>query len=135
MKPLPKLLLFVALIATVLLTYRHFVATGAIPRPSILKSVIPMKADEIHSQVLSNPGNVKAVGLPSTRPAVPCQDGNTSHCIAGPVQEVEIWAWNANMGFLFAVGGAQSPDGHGIQTSKGSLMEKHNVNVTVIRQD
>lgn len=135
MKPLPKLMLFVSLIAGVLLSYRHLVATGKIPRPSILKSIIPTKADDITAQVLSNPGNVKPASLPSTKPVSPCQDGNTSHCIAGAVQEVEIWAWNANMGFLFAVGGGQTPDGHGIQTSKDSLMEKHHVNVTVRRQD
>jgi outer membrane protein OmpA-like peptidoglycan-associated protein len=84
---------------------------------------------------LGNSGNVKVVGLPSHSAVKACIDGNVSNCVAGVVQEVEIWAWNANLAFLFGVGDALSPDGKGIQTSKGSLAEKYGVNIVVHRQD
>lgn len=54
-------------------------------------------------------------------------DGNTSNCINGTPEEIEIWAWNANMGLLYATGGAQ--------TTRGSLAAAHNVSISIRRQD
>jgi OmpA-OmpF porin, OOP family len=59
----------------------------------------------------------EAVGMPTTQPAATKQ----------PVIRTNIWAWNAQMGLLFANGGPI--------TTKGSLMEKHGITVQLIRQD
>lgn len=132
MKTAPRLLIFVGLLAALVLGYRHLVYTGKIPRPNMMKSVIPLKVDEVTASVLTG-GATTAVNLPGSSPSTACVDGNTRNCIAGPVHKIEIWAWNANMGLIYAVGSAS--DGKSVQTSKGSLMEKHAVNVQLVRQD
>lgn len=128
-----RLLIFIAALAILAFGYRHFVSTGLIPRPSILKSMIPMKAEEITAAPIAPNGNVKLAPLPSSSAVQPCVDGNTRNCVPGPVHEMETWAWNANMPLFLATGGAS--DGKGIKTSKGSFMEKHGVNVHIVRQD
>lgn len=125
-KPLPKFLLLAAVVGGVLFGYRHLVTTGTIRRPSILKTVIPLKADELSASVLTA-GSVAAKPLPSSSPLQPCADGNTSNCLQGSVQEVETWAWNANMALHYSVGGTQ--------TTKGSLAAAHGAAVTIRRQD
>lgn len=136
LKPLPKIILFVMMVVGGVLGVRHAVYTGLIPLPSQLESLIPAKADDINAQVLSHDAaNVKIVGMPSNSPSQPCMDGNTRNCISGAVHEGEIWAWNGNAGLIFAIGGATGPGGKGIMTSRGSLMEKYGVNVTLVRQD
>ena len=136
-KLLPKLILFVLVVGGLVAGFRHLVYTGVIPRPNALKSLIPVKAEEINAEVLQTSGNVKAVTLGTNKPMKPCMDGNTSNCLNGVVHEIEIWAWNANGGLIVATGGAAFQDGQmkGIQTSVGSLMAKHGVNVRIIRQD
>ena len=47
--------------------------------------------------------------------------------VNSPKINVEEMAWNSQMGFNYSNGGAQ--------TTKGSLMEKHNVNLSIKRQD
>ena len=112
---------------------RHLVSTGFIPSSSGMKTVLALPAEEIKASVLGNSANVKVSALPTNSAVQPCVDGNTSHCVPGALQETEIWAWNANMGLIFATGG--SSDGKGIRTSKNSLMEKYRVNVSIRRQD
>jgi OOP family OmpA-OmpF porin len=138
MKPLPKLILFLLVVGGLVFGYRHAVYTGLIPRPNALKAYIPVKAEEITANVLeTNPGNVKAAPLPTSTAVQPCMDGNIRNCIAGPVHEIEQWAWNANGGLDYAVGSSVGQSGKSkfIQTSKGSLMEKYGVNVRITRQD
>ena len=126
LKPLPKFLILATILIGVGYGYRHEVKTGAIHPPSILKTVIPIKADDVNASVLST-GTVKAVALPSSTPMAACADGNTKNCLPGAPQEVEIWAWNANMGLIYAVGGPS--------TTRGSLAAAHGVFVTLKRQD
>jgi len=47
--------------------------------------------------------------------------------VAGRKSSIEVMAWSAQNGMMFANGGAQ--------TAKGSLMEKHGVFLTIMRQD
>jgi hypothetical protein len=103
-KLLPKLILFALVVGGGVGLFRHLVYTGVIPRPSALKSLIPVKAEEINAEVINTVGNVKAVDLGSTKSMRPCVDGNTSNCLNGPTHEMEIWAWNANGGLILATG-------------------------------
>lgn len=61
--------------------------------------------------------NVAAVPYPSSTPAN----------VSATQVRGEIWEWNAQAGLLLATGGAC--------TTKGSLMEKHGVNLCLTRQD
>src|SRR5437868_1221214 len=50
-----------------------------------------------------------------------------SASVKAPLIRTEIWAWNAQMNYIYANGG---PD-----TTRNSLMEKHGANLKLIRQD
>lgn len=64
-----------------------------------------------------NVSNIEKVALPTTKVVPP-------HT---PLIRLNIWAWNAQMGLLFANGGPL--------TTSGSLMEKHGVTLKIARQD
>src|ERR1700733_2212422 len=132
MTPLSKLIIALLVIGGGFFTVRHFVSNGTIKPRSILKSIAPPKADEISAHVMANTANVKESGLPSNIVIDPCVDGNTRNCIPGDIQEMEQWTGQANGSLDFSVGDGrfqdkQNPKVHGIQTSKGSLMEKNGV--------
>ena len=90
-KLLPKLILFALVVGGGVGLFRHLVYTGVIPRPSALKSLIPVKAEEINAEVINTVGNVKAVDLGSTKSMRPCVDGNTSNCLNGVSGNVLQW--------------------------------------------
>jgi len=64
--------------------------------------------------------------IESTAPPVPMPSSELAS-VSGPEIRYEIWAWNSQMGLIFANGGSQ--------TAKGSIMEKRGVNLRLIRQD
>lgn len=92
----------------------------------LLEKIIPSakvrqstSVDKIELPTMGGGGsvNVKPVSLPGTKRG--CDDK--------PEVRFYHWAWNAQMGLMFATGGAQSSD--------GSLMCKEGVNVRFIRED
>jgi hypothetical protein len=64
--------------------------------------------------------------IESTSPPLPIPSNELAN-VNAPEIRYQIWAWNSQMGMLFANGGAK--------TTKGSIMEKRGVNLTFIRQD
>ncbi len=116
LKPGAKILLLL-LVGVVLFFGFQFAANhGWIPSAGIVKSIIPNKAalpDLREAQV----ANVDPAPYPTGSLA----------SVKAPLIRAEIWAWNAQMGFIYANGG--------INTTKNSLMEKHAVNLKLIRQD
>lgn len=62
-------------------------------------------------------GNIQFAGLPTSEPTT----------VNAPRINMEIMAWNSQMGLIYANGGAK--------TTKGSIMEKNNVNLSIKRQD
>jgi outer membrane protein OmpA-like peptidoglycan-associated protein len=116
MKPLPKLILIGLVLGGVYTGLNWARNKGMIPGMKMVASSVPNQAvlPEAPNATLTS---VPAVSLPSNDPAP----------LAGPQIRFEIWAWNAQMGMLFANGGPT--------TTRGSLMEKHKVNVNFTRQD
>src|SRR5436309_2918915 len=51
----------------------------------------------------------------------------TTASVKAPLIRTEIWAWNAQMNYIYANGGPE--------TTRNSLMEKHGANLKLIRQD
>jgi outer membrane protein OmpA-like peptidoglycan-associated protein len=115
-KPQAKIALVVVLVLGVVFGLRTAAEHGLIPTPGIMKALVPQKAvlpDVKDAQVQ----NVAPVALPQDSPA---------NVQATPIRGA-IWEWNAQMGMIFANGGAT--------TTAGSLMAKRNVNLILYRQD
>lgn len=115
-KPQAKIVLVVVVVAVGFLFLRFLAQNGIIPTPGIMKALVPQKfilPDVKDAQV----ANVVPVALPS----------GASASVASTMIRGAIWEWNAMNGLLFANGAAS--------TTKGSLMEKRNVNLTLYRQD
>src|SRR6185369_16066783 len=82
------------------------------------ESVVPSKADlPSLSSSGAQPAAVKAVAMPGSRPG----------CDNQPEVRFLHWAWNAQMGMMFATGGKQATD--------GSLMCQNDVNLKLTRED
>ncbi|MDP3710483.1 MAG: OmpA family protein [bacterium] len=97
-----------------------------LPGHKVIASVVPEKVDLPGGEVASvqSSGPVRKFPLPSSQPAN----------LQGPEVKLLGYAWNAQMGLLYAIGGAN--DGRaGIVTSRGSIMEKHGIKFRFIRQD
>ena len=87
--------------------------------PSDSKSLVPLAADLPEAKV-SNTQSVESVPmfqLPSS----------TVANVPPPNVRFKVMAWNSQMGLAFANGGPQ--------TTTGSLMEAHKVNLNIIRED
>ena len=116
LKPQAKIGLLVIGAFALIFGLRTLATYGIIPTPGIMKSLVPQKAvlpDVKDAQV----ANVTPVAIPL----------NSATTVQNTLIRGAIWEWNAQMGLLFATGGPT--------TTKGSLMEKHNVNLLLYRQD
>lgn len=111
-----KLLIVGAICSLTVFGFRTAAQHGLIPTPGIIKSFVPDRVilpDLKDAQVQ----NVTPVTLPTS----------TSARVSTTLIRGGIWEWNAQMGLLYSNGGAT--------TTKGSLMEKRGVNLTLYRQD
>ncbi len=92
---------------------------GFIPGSSIVKSLVPQKAEL--PTLSTAPTSATSGFVPSQPPS------NIPARIGGVVMRIAGWAWNSQAGQWFAMGG-KTP-------MKGSLMEKYGANVLWYRQD
>ncbi len=84
----------------------------------ILGSVVPDKVQGLDAGSDALVAGAAFAGLPSDRPAA---------LPGAPEVRVNFWAWNSQMGCLYANGGPV--------TTEGSLMEKQGIKVKIARQD
>src|SRR6185436_9530228 len=99
--------------------YRYGLLETLIPRAKERAAVVPARVD-----LPEAPG----AGGAFTAAVTPIADpGTGAGCTDKPEVRVLIWAWNAQMGMLYATGGPQA--------TQGSLMCSHGVNLHVVRQD
>ena len=91
-----------------------------LPSAIVQESAVPVGVELAQEAPVAAPstGDVPAAPMPSAKP---------STTVKGSAIRLNIWAWNAHMGLLFATGGQS--------TTTGSLMEKHGVPLKVTRQD
>jgi hypothetical protein len=116
LKPQAKLFLIVVVGAGAVIGLRSAMQHGLIPTPGIMKSIVASRV-ELPPQQEAQVANVKALEYPSTAPAN----------VAATHITFDVWEWNAMYSLIYANGG---PD-----TTKGSLMEKNGVNLTLHRED
>ena len=112
----PKIILIILVVVAFVFGLRKAAELGLIPTPGVMKALVPEKAvlPDVKDALLQN---VEPVALPSSSPAN----------VRATLVRGEIWEWNAQIGMIYANGGAA--------TTKGSLMEKHGVNLLLTRQD
>src|ERR1700758_936619 len=112
----PKIVLIAVLVVAFVFGLRKAAELGWIPTPGVMKALVPEKAalPDVKEALVQN---VDPVPLPSSAGA----------SIPATLIRGEIWEWNAQINMIYANGGAS--------TTKGSLMEKHGVNLNLIRQD
>ena len=112
----PKVVLILLAIIALVFGLRKAASVGLIPTPGVMSALVPEKAmlpDVKDALIL----NVEPAPMPSS----------SSASVPATLIRGEIWEWNAQMGLIYANGGAS--------TTKGSLMEKHGVNLLLVRQD
>jgi OmpA-OmpF porin, OOP family len=97
-------------------SWRYGVLDKIVPSAKQRGSVVPEKAD-LPDESSGASSNVTPVAMP----------GEGAGCSDKTEVRMLIWAWNSQMGMMFANGGAQS--------TQGSLMCQNGVNLRLIRQD
>jgi OOP family OmpA-OmpF porin len=118
--PFGKVVIVLALVAAAFFSVRHYapdVLDKIIPGAKVRTSVVPSGANLPNVAPNASTGAVKQVALPGSEPG--CRDL--------PEVRFLVWAWNAQMGMMFANGGPQA--------TAGSLMCDHKVNLRLIRED
>jgi outer membrane protein OmpA-like peptidoglycan-associated protein/ABC-type nitrate/sulfonate/bicarbonate transport system substrate-binding protein len=116
LKPQAKFVLILIVGVGVVFGLRAAMQHGLIPTPGIMKSIVASRVT-LPPQEEAQVANVQALPYPST---VPANVGATHITF-------DVWEWNAMFALIYANGG---PD-----TTKGSLMEKNGVNLTLHRED
>lgn len=121
MKPLPKFILIALLMTGGYFGIVTAFNQGWIPSPKTVPSSIPAPVTLPEAREIIPPTSAvpRSVSLPT--PSTLKGQGKTSEI------RFEIWAWNAQMGLLFANGGAT--------TTTDSLMAKRGIKVRLTRQD
>jgi OmpA-OmpF porin, OOP family len=118
--PLAKVIIVVALLVAAFFSVRRF-APGLldkiVPSAKAREAVVPNKADLPDLPTSAAPASNRTVSMPGTGPG--CEDK--------PEVRFYHWAWNSQMGLMFATGGPQS--------TEGSLMCKNGVNLKFNRED
>jgi len=114
-----KIIVFLLVVGVALGAYRLMGGNIAslLPGRTTTSSNVPLKVDLPTGDLGSDRGESATVSLPGTATV------NTG----GPQIRFLHWAWNAQMGAIFANGGRE--------TTEGSLMAKRGVNLQFIRQD
>ncbi|MGD0858412.1 MAG: OmpA family protein [Terracidiphilus sp.] len=116
LKPQAKFFLILIVVVVVFFGLRAAMQHGLIPTPGIMKSIVASRVT-LPPQEEAQVANVQALPYPSTVAAN----------VAATHFQFDVWEWNAMFSLIYANGG---PD-----TTKGSLMEKYGVNLTLHRQD
>jgi outer membrane protein OmpA-like peptidoglycan-associated protein len=91
--------------------------SGLVPQAQSVASLVPKRADLPDASASGSTASSVSVTMP----------GNEAGCTDKPPVKLLGYAWNAQMGLLFANGGPQA--------TSGSLMCKHGVNLSWERQD
>jgi OmpA-OmpF porin, OOP family len=116
MKKGPKVVILVLGVVGLIFGLRAAMQHGLIPTPGIIKSLVATRVT-LPPQSDAQVENVQALPYPSSVPA----NVSATHI------QFDVWEWNAMFSLLYGNGGAD--------TTKGSLMEKNNVNLTLHRED
>ena len=119
--PFGKVVVGLGLAAAAFFSVRHFapeLLDRLAPEAKGVAPSIPSRADlPPLAQEPSPAGATAAIALP----------GNQPGCTDKPEVRMYLWAWNAQMGLMFANGGPQS--------TRGSLMCERGANVRFVRED
>jgi OmpA-OmpF porin, OOP family len=112
----PKVVLVALAAGAAVLGLKQAAERGLIPTPGIVQAVVPQKA------VLPE---LKDARVQHVTPAP--LPGSSAAAVPATLIRGMIWEWNAQMGLIYANGGAR--------TTQGSLMERRGVNLLLERQD